>query len=140
MLMNRKGEIVDCGTYEEVSKRQPIGKHHESLLPSDEPELQIGDEVSLGDYQTQLNTRINDLRRQRGDWRSYIFYIDSMGWLNFSLFVLGAITYVVCYAFFQIWIIWWAEDTTSRHKLGYWLGLYATWGVLITLALLCTPL
>ncbi|MCJ1246866.1 hypothetical protein MMC30_004075 [Trapelia coarctata] len=103
MLMNRDGEIVDCGTYEEVSKRHPIGEHHKPLepLPSAEPELQIGEEVSLGEYQTQLHTRIDDLRRQRGDWGSYVFYISSMGWLNFSLFVLGAILYVVFYALFQ---------------------------------------
>jgi ATP-binding cassette subfamily C (CFTR/MRP) protein 1 len=138
--MNEKGEIAYYGTYEEVSKRQPLDRHHESPLLSDETEQQIGDEVSLGDYQTQLDTRIGDLRRQKGDWRSYIFYIGSMGWLNFSLFALGAITYVVFYAFFQIWITWWAEDTSGRHTLGYWLGLYTTWGVLITLALLCTPL
>ena len=142
MLMNRDGEIVDCGTYEEVSKRHPIGEHNKALEPltSAEPELQIGEEVSLGEYQTQLHTRIDDLRRQRGDWGSYVFYISSMGWLNFSLFVFGAILYVVFYALFQVWVTWWAEDTTGRHGLGYWLGLYATWAVLITLALLCTPL
>ncbi|MCJ1396079.1 hypothetical protein MMC18_008967 [Xylographa bjoerkii] len=142
MFMNRDGEIVDCGTYEELSKRHQIGEHYKlhRPLPLAEPELQIGKEFSPGEYQTQLHTRIDDLRRQRGDWGSYIFYISSMGWLNFSLFVLGAILYVVFYALFQVWVTLWAEDTNGRHGLGYWLGLYATWTVLIALAILCTPL
>lgn len=69
MLMNRDGEIVDCGTYEKVSKRHPIDEHNKPLKPLTlgEPELQIGEKVSLEEYQTQLHTRIDDLRRQRGD-------------------------------------------------------------------------
>jgi ATP-binding cassette subfamily C (CFTR/MRP) protein 1 len=143
MVVSNEGEIVDSGTYREVSKRQPtIGEHQEPASHSEEPELrQAGDKVkSLGEYQVQLDRRMDDLRRQRGDWRSYVFYMSSMGWLNFSLFVLGAVTYVVFYSFSQIWITWWAGDTTGRHPLGYWLGLYAAWGVLVTLALLATPL
>ncbi|KAL3712035.1 hypothetical protein TMatcc_000730 [Talaromyces marneffei ATCC 18224] len=139
MLMNKIGEIIDCGPYEILSQRQLLGERQESVLESDEL-MRPMEEVNLGEYQTQLDTRISDMRRQRGDWRSYIFYIGSMGSFNFALFLLGAIIYVVFYAFFQIWITWWAEDTAGRHTLGYWLGLYATWGVLITLALLFTPL
>lgn len=142
--MSRKGEILDRGTYNEVSKRQPIGEHHEPLAASSEPDLQSGDSVNFGEFQarldTQLDTRMNDLRRQRGDWRSYILYIGSLGWLNFSLFLFGAVTYALFTAFFQIWVTWWAEDTAGRHGLGYWLGLYAAWGVLIMVSLLCTPM
>uniref|UniRef100_A0A093UWR8 Multidrug resistance-associated protein 1 n=1 Tax=Talaromyces marneffei PM1 TaxID=1077442 RepID=A0A093UWR8_TALMA len=129
MLMNKIGEIIDCGPYEILSQRQLLGERQESVLESDEL-MRPMEEVNLGEYQTQLDTRISDMRRQRG----------SMGSFNFALFLLGAIIYVVFYAFFQIWITWWAEDTAGRHTLGYWLGLYATWGVLITLALLFTPL
>lgn len=142
--MSRKGEILDRGTYNEVSDRQPIGEHHEPLTALSEPDLQPGDESDLGEFrarlETQLDTRMNDIRRQRGDWRSYTLYIGSLGWLNFSLFLFGAVTYVLFTAFFQIWVTWWAEDTASRHELGYWLGLYATWGVLIIVSLLCTPM
>lgn len=142
ILMSKKGEILDCGPYKEVSKHHPIGEHHEPLPASSGVGLQIGDKLNLGELQsrldTQLDTRMNDLRRQRGDWRSYILYIGSLGWLNFSLFLFGAVFYALFTAFFQIWVTWWAEDTAGRHELGYWLGLYATWGVLIMLALLCT--
>lgn len=106
--MNKIGEIIDCGPYEILSQRQLLGERQESVLESDEL-MRPMEEVNLGEYQTQLDTRISDMRRQRGDWRSYIFYIGSMGSFNFALFLLGAIIYVVFYAFFQIWITWWAE-------------------------------
>jgi hypothetical protein len=142
VVMNKHGEIADCGTYVELSSRNSAGEDHlaSEAHSSAEPEPHIEEEVNLGEYQAELHTRIEDLRRQKGDWGSYAFYIRSMGWLNFSLFVLGAIIYVVFYAIFQVWVTWWAEDTASLHTLGYWLGLYATWAVLITLAILCTPL
>lgn len=142
MLMNKMGDIIDRGTYAEISERHWVGEQQKPLAPlsSTEPETQIVEEVGLAEYQTQLGTRIDDMRRQRGDWSSYAFYIRSMGWLNFSFFVLGSILYVVFNAIFQVWVTWWAEDTTGRHGIGYWLGLYATWAVLIALALLVTPL
>lgn len=144
ILMSRTGEILDCGPYEEVSKHHSIGEHHEPLTPSAALDLKTGDQINLREFQsrldTQLDTRMNDLRRQRGDWRSYALYIGSLGWLSFSLFLVGAVIHALFTAFFQVWVTWWAEDTAGRHEIGYWLGLYATWGVLIMLALLCTPM
>ena len=142
ILMGKEGEIIDSGTYEQVAER------HQTLMQpqpqvsttSSGAEAKVEDETTLGEYQTQLQTRINDLRRQKGDWRSYAFYIGSMGWLNFSIFVLGAVSTVIFSAIFQVWLTWWAEDTTGSHGLGYWLGLYATWAVLITMTLLFTPM
>lgn len=142
LLMSKEGEIIDSGTYEQIAKRHQTIVHRQPLVstPSSEAEMLFEDEANLGEYQNQLHTRIDDLRRQQGDWRSYAFYIGSMGWLNFSIFVLGAILFVIFNAIFQVWLTWWAKDMTGGHSLGYWLGLYATWAVLIILALLVTPL
>ena len=84
----------------------------------------------MGEYQSQLDSKIDDLRRKKGDWRSYVFYIGSMGWTHFSLFVLGTAVCVVLATIFQVWVTWWADDTTGAHGLGFWLGLYALWAVL----------
>lgn len=146
--MGGKGEMLDCGTYTEVSTRQlmDMGHGHESeeekigTAPGPDDANQAGDKAELGEYQVQLETRMTDLRRQTGDWRSYVLYIQSLGWLNFSIFVFGAVTYAVFTAFFQVWVTWWSEDTAGSHPLGYWLGLYAVWGVLMMAALLVTPM
>lgn len=146
LLMNKDGQVIDSSTYEQLAER------HESFVPhqvlgssrsSSGPEEEVQDmaiQNSRGKYQGQLQTRVDDLRRQRGDWRSYAFYLSSMGWLNFSIFILAAVFYVVSSAFFGVWLTWWAKDTNGNHGLGYWLGLYATWAIFIMLAMLFTPM
>ncbi|KAH8196849.1 hypothetical protein TruAng_008990 [Truncatella angustata] len=146
LLMGKNGEIIDSGTYDQLSKRhQSFVQRQVSDSPKQLSDSETSDagtrlESSVGEYQTRLQTRVADLRRQKGDWRSYGFYIGSMGWLNFLIFVLSAIFYVLFNAIFGVWLTWWAEDTTDSHSLGYWLGLYATWAALIALGLLFTPI
>ncbi|KAK9783102.1 putative Multidrug resistance-associated protein [Seiridium cardinale] len=146
LLMDKDGKIIDSGTYEQLAERHQYFVQRQVLESSDSPaEVETpvqGNEleVSLGEYQTQLQTQVDDLRRRKGDWRSYGFYLGSMGWLNFSIFVMGALFYVVFTAIFGVWLTWWAEDTAGSHGLGYWLGLYATWAILIILGLFFTPI
>ncbi|KAK6073944.1 ABC transporter [Seiridium cupressi] len=146
LLMGKDGKIIDSGTYEQLAERHQYFVQRQVLDSSDSPgvvETPVQGkelEVSLGEYQTQLQTRVDDLRRRKGDWRSYGFYLGSMGWLNFSIFVMGALFYVVFTAIFGVWLTWWAEDTAGSHGLGYWLGLYATWAILIILGLFFTPI
>lgn len=137
--MGSKGEILDYGTYEEVSKQLMDIGDAPAETPA-EPDVPTGNIANLGEYQVQLEERMTDLQRQTGDWRSYVLYIQSLGWLNFFVFVFGAVTYALSIAFFQIWVTWWSSDETGRHPLGYWLGIYVVWGVLIMLALLITPM
>lgn len=145
LLMNKEGEIIDSGTYEQLAERhltlaqRQISKSSEPSLETDPPSPPKEVVTSLGEYRKQLHTRVNDLRRQKGDWRSYAFYLGSMGWIGFSIFTAGALGYVAFNAIFGVWLTWWAEDTSGRHALGYWLGLYATWAVLIMLGMLIVP-
>ncbi|GAB0137433.1 hypothetical protein EsDP_00005697 [Epichloe bromicola] len=140
LLMNKDGDVIDSGTYEQLAER------HESFVQrqvlgssrsSSGPEAEVQDmaiQNGRGEYQSQLQTRVDDLRRQKGDWRSYAFYLSSMGWLNLSIFILAAAFYVVSTAVFGVWLTWWAKDANGSHGLGYWLGLYATWAIFIMLA------
>ena len=140
LLMNSSGQIIDSGSYEQLAEKHQYFMRTKSF---DNPEPAAQDEqveTRLGKYQTQLHTQVEDLRRQKGNWRSYAFYLGAMGWGNFAIFVAGALLYVVSNAIFSVWLTWWAEDTSGRHGIGYWLGLYATWAVLTTLAVLLTPL
>lgn len=145
LLMNKEGEIIDSGTYEQLAERhsalvqRQISDSSKPLLDTDPPSPPKEIDTSLGEYRNQLHTRVNDLCRQKGDWRSYAFYLGAMGWINFSVFVAGALGYVAFNAIFGVWLTWWAEDTSGSHGLGYWLGLYATWAVLIMLGMLFVP-
>jgi hypothetical protein len=137
--MGSKGDMLDTGTYEEVYK-QLMDMTDAPAEISSEIDVGADSKANLGEYQVQLEERMTDLQRQTGDWRSYILYIQSLGWLNSFVFIFGAVTYALSVAFFQIWVTWWSSDETGRHTLGYWLGIYVVWGVLIMLALLITPM
>lgn len=142
LLMSDGGMIIDAGTYEQLAVRHPtIFKHQNPApKPSSEGETQIEGRAEFGEFQTKLHTELEGLRRQRGDWRSYVFYFRSMGWFNFFLFVIGSCLCAAFTGIYQVWLTWWAEDTTGSHNLGYWLGLYVAWAVFTALAILITPL
>lgn len=132
VLMDKDGNIADSGTYTDLTKRHQLGGMSQSSGPTSTAETrpQATDEPDFGEYRTQLDTKLDDLRRLNGDWKSYAFYIGSMGWFPFSLFVLSTAACVVLSAVFQVWVTWWAEDASGSRGLGYWLGLYALWAVL----------
>lgn len=146
LLMNKEGEIIDSGTYEQLAERHQSFLQRQILDPSEtlpEAENDVHGMViqhGQGEKPGQLPARVDDLRRQKGNWRSYGFYLGSMGWLHLSIFLLAALFYVIFNAIFGVWLTWWAKDTDGNRSLGYWLGLYATWAIFITLGMLFTPM
>ncbi|KAF5020200.1 hypothetical protein F66182_7765 [Fusarium sp. NRRL 66182] len=145
-LMDQDGQVIDSGSYQELAERQQYFSEHQKTNPtapaspkdiaSQSQEL----EASRGEYEARLQAKVDDLRRKKGDWNSFIYYLGAMGWLGLFLFVTGTVLYVVLNAIFGVWLVWWAGDTDGSRGLGYWLGLYATWAVLITLGVLITPI
>lgn len=130
--MNKDGDVIGSGTYADLSARNQLSEHLKPALSSAKTEAEPKPEESssMGEYQAQLDSKIDDLRRKKGDWRSYSFFISSMGWPQFSLFVLGTAICVVIATIFQVWVTWWADDTNNTHGLGFWLGLYVLWAML----------
>lgn len=142
LLMNKDGEIIDSGTYEQIATRNHNFALQKITGPTEQPtagEDSKGHE-ELRDQQAQFQMHIGELRGQKSDWKSYASYIRSMGLLNFVIFICGATSFVVFSALFQLWLTWWTKDQGKSHDLGYWLGIYATWAVLMALALLVTPM
>ncbi|KAK8066686.1 hypothetical protein PG997_013433 [Apiospora hydei] len=144
ILLGRDGKIVDSGSYEELSARHPLGHgqatEHISTLsttaPKEEQEKPVTDGADLVEFRAELDTKIQDMRRQKGDWKSYSIYIGTMGYPHFSVFVLGSAACVALSALFQVWVTWWAQDSRGKRSLGFWLGLYAVWAVLSMVGLL----
>ncbi|KAK8035547.1 multidrug resistance-associated protein [Apiospora rasikravindrae] len=144
VLLGKDGKIVDNGSYDEVSSRHPMGHGQVTeplstfspAVPREEPEKPVIDGADLVEFRAELDTKIQDMRRQKGDWKSYSFYIGTMGYSQFSVFVFGTATCVALSALFQVWITWWAQDSSGKHSLSFWLGLYAVWAVLSMVGLL----
>ncbi|KAJ4009391.1 hypothetical protein NW766_008508 [Fusarium irregulare] len=147
LLMGQDGQVIDSGPYAELATRQEYFPQHQSGKSS-QPSASPGDppaqvkelEVSRGEYASQLKTKVDDLRRKQGDWRPFRYYLGAMGWLGVGTFVTGISLYMVLNAIFGVWLVWWAEDAHGGRGLGYWLGLYATWAILITIGILITPI
>ncbi|KAM0544993.1 hypothetical protein ACHAPJ_011574 [Fusarium lateritium] len=147
LLMNHDGQVIDSGSYEELVTRQEYFAKHQtanSSQPSSSeeelPAIVRELETSREEYEARLQTKVDDLRRKEGDWKSFTYYLGAMGWLSFIIFVAGMAICLVLNAIFGVWLVWWGEDTDDSRGLGYWLGLYATWAVLITLGMLVTPI
>lgn len=140
ILMNKDGDVIGSGTYADLSARNQLSEHLKPALSSAKTgaEPKPEESSSMGEYQAQLDSKIDDLRRKKGDWRSYSFFISSMGWAQFSLFVLGTAICVVIATIFQVWVTWWADDTNNTHGLGFWLGLYVLWAMLTTIGFFFT--
>ncbi|SPJ78456.1 related to multidrug resistance-associated protein [Fusarium torulosum] len=148
LLMDQDGQVIDSGPYAELVTRQEHYSQHQTANSSqtssssseDAPVQVVELEATRGEYEARLQTKVDDLRRKKGDWRSFTYYLGTMGWLGFSIFVACIGAYMVLNAIFGVWLVWWAEDAHDNHGLGYWLGLYATWAVLITIGFLVTPI
>ncbi|OBS25287.1 hypothetical protein FPOA_05820 [Fusarium poae] len=143
-LMDCNGQMSDSGNYDDLVQRHSYLSEHQDPVPtqpysSDTPSQAQELETSLGEYESRLQVKLDDLQRKKGDWKSFMYYLKAMGWLGFFAFVAGTSAYVVLNALFGVWLVWWADDTDGSHGLGFWLGLYATWAVLITLGVLATP-
>ncbi|KAK7966405.1 P-loop containing nucleoside triphosphate hydrolase protein [Apiospora aurea] len=144
ILLGRDAKVVDSGSYEELSARHSLGHGQatepvstlSTTAPKDEQERPATAGADLVAFRAELDTKIQDMRRQKGDWKSYSFYIGTMGYPHFSVFVLGTAACVALSALFQVWITWWAQDTSGKRSLGFWLGLYAVWAVLSMVGLL----
>jgi hypothetical protein len=148
LLVDQDGQVIDSGPYAELITRQEHYSQHQtanssqpSSSSSEDAPVQVKElEATRGDYEARLQTKVDDLRRKKGDWRSFTYYLGAMGWLGFSIFVACMAAYMVLNAIFGVWLVWWGEDAHGSHGLGYWLGLYATWAVLITIGFLVTPM
>lgn len=147
LLMDQDGQVIDSGPYADLVTRHEHYSRHQtenSSQPSSSSEdapLQVKElEATRGEYEARVQTKVDDLRRKKGDWRSFTYYLGATGWVGFSIFVACLSSYMVLNAIFGVWLVWWGEDTLGSRGLGYWLGLYATWAVLITIGFLLTPM
>ncbi|OGM47940.1 hypothetical protein ABOM_002790 [Aspergillus bombycis] len=77
-----------------------------------------------------------DLRRKNGDLSVYGYYLTSSGYAAVGLYTLFMVLWIFFIEFSVIWVSWWSEanETHPNEKVGMYMGVYATMGVLGTLA------
>ncbi|KAG6184716.1 hypothetical protein E4U36_001748 [Claviceps purpurea] len=80
-------------------------------------------------------TAPDDAKKALGDRTVYKTYMQSMGFLNLTVFVLMGMVFAFTYKFPDIWIQWWSTAVSSpsdkqSHSTAYWISIYAVLEVL----------
>lgn len=140
LLLGENGQVVEEGTYEDLK--------NSATAVADV--LDVSEETAThaeGDGNGQSvdkDTTSDDVAQEEEsetlhnpDLAVWKFYFDAMGWAKIALLCIFLCAEGGFGAFRYIWITWWAasEDATSGSRLGYWIGIYALYGVLETAGL-----
>ncbi|KAL6167369.1 hypothetical protein ACJQWK_06803 [Exserohilum turcicum] len=85
-----------------------------------------------------------EANRRTGDIAIYKYYIGSVGWIPTIIFIVSIVIFIFGISFPTVWVKMWAEFNQDHpnQRLGYWLGIYATFGglALIFLIISCWQL
>lgn len=79
-----------------------------------------------------------EANRRTGDTAIYFYYIGSVGWAPTMVFIFSIIVFIFGISFPTVWVKMWAEYNQEHpnQRLGYWLGIYATFGGLAMIFLI----
>ncbi|KAK1708671.1 P-loop containing nucleoside triphosphate hydrolase protein [Colletotrichum acutatum] len=127
ILLDDQGQIIQQSSSENMASLAPQLAGDDGLSASSEnsppPKISAGE--------TQGSSTRRDDNRQVGDLSIYLYYFSSLGWLSFALFGIFVASNVAFSTLQYAWITLWARnsDGSQASRLGYWLGLYALFGV-----------
>ncbi|TDZ36526.1 ABC transporter atnG [Colletotrichum spinosum] len=76
-----------------------------------------------------------DIRRKNGEKAVYEYYLKNAGWKAVTLYSVSVVMWIFFSEFSTIWVKWWSEANSveANTRVGYYLGIYAAFGVLGTL-------
>nr|WOZ30809.1 McfL [Coleophoma empetri] len=135
VILGLDGKIIDQGKYhnlvhassylESLDTREKTLSESESAGTEDDtvPDLVVTET-------TNQAAGIDD--RRKSDLAIYKYYINSVGWVTWWVFVLLCSGFVFGLVFPQIWIQFWTEANAkeANYRLEYYLLLYALWSVM----------
>ncbi|KAJ8110042.1 hypothetical protein ONZ43_g5980 [Nemania bipapillata] len=135
LAMDKSGKIVEQGKFSDLNVP---GKYVYSLKIShsqsgntgeDEFSQEIKDSKESKD--APADTRGQDSSRQTGDWATYKYYVSALGHSKLLLFVAFVVVNITAGGIQSVWLNWWAQSNERGDppRLGYWLGIFATFSV-----------
>ncbi|KAH8889119.1 putative ABC transporter [Thozetella sp. PMI_491] len=135
IALGDRGRVVEMGTFDHLSG---AGGYVQSL---DVVAKSSDDEKGDTSDQDQLDEPVEALvgaeateedRPLATDLAVYRYYFSSLGWPRMGVFITFLIMNSFCGAFLYVWLTMWSgsSDSASNSRLGYWLGIYASIGVL----------
>ncbi|KAH0431618.1 ABC transporter [Colletotrichum camelliae] len=134
IILDDQGQIIQQSSSENIASLAPqlAGDDGSSASSGNSPPSK----GSAGE--TQGSSTERDDNRQVGDLSIYLYYFSSLGWLSFALFGIFIASNVGFGTLQYAWVTLWAQssDGSQASRLGYWLGLYALFGVLTAAGLI----
>ncbi|OHE98210.1 ABC transporter [Colletotrichum orchidophilum] len=83
----------------------------------------------------QEQKRHTDIRRKNGEKSVYEYYLKNASWKAVTLYSIAVVVWIFFSEFSTVWVKWWSEANAvgANTSVGYYLGIFALFGVLGTL-------
>ncbi|KAL0931143.1 ABC transporter [Colletotrichum truncatum] len=109
---------------------EEIQDPHDSATSMEKP-------ITSADEDNNQNQKLHtDIRRKNGEKAVYEYYLKNAGWKAVILYTVSVIMWTFFSEFSTVWVKWWSEANASEpnKSVGYYMGVYAAFGVLGTVA------
>ncbi|PNP80117.1 Fum19p [Fusarium nygamai] len=160
-LLNEKGEMIEQGSWEELSAYQ---SHLQNLCIQEKVQMTDLKQLETVESEQPLETTMSETgqtrssrrgpdnqetiasgadnsARQNGDLTVYRHYFRAVPPVAIISFVTSCLSYGFFYSFPNIWLKWWLSDADSTrpdHPKAFWNGIYAMFQMLALLSELLT--
>ncbi|KAF5978111.1 ABC transporter [Fusarium coicis] len=160
-LLNEKGEMMEQGSWEELSAYQ---SHLRDLCIQEKVQMTDLKQLEPVESEQPLETTMSETEqtrssrrgpdnqetiasgaessaRQNGDLSVYRHYFRAVPPVAIISFVTSSLSYGFLYSFPNIWLKWWlldADSTRPPHPKAFWNGIYAMFQILALLSELLT--
>ncbi|KAJ0328741.1 hypothetical protein COL922a_013065 [Colletotrichum nupharicola] len=139
------GRIQELGNPAVLVRGQGYTSRLGLKLSSDGVKVHESDESVTPIEQTATPTNENenhqeerphtDIRRKNGEKAVYTYYLKNAGRRAVALYSVSVLMWIFFSEFSTVWVKWWSEANAAKANtsVGYYLGMYAVFGVLGTL-------
>ncbi|OHW90753.1 ABC transporter [Colletotrichum incanum] len=102
---------------------------------TDESQAPVDQSAKPVDKSNQDEIHHTDIRRKNGEKAVYMYYFHNAGWKAVTLYSISVVAWIFFSEFSTVWVKWWSEANTAvpNMSVGYYMGIYAVFGVLGTL-------
>jgi ABC-type multidrug transport system fused ATPase/permease subunit len=136
LVLGNNGEIVEQGPFESLKEGQGFISNSDlnNEIISQDANVAVDGDAESGPPSHEANETEPMQRPDMSVWR---FYFDAMGWTRIILLCIFISIEAGFGAFRYVWLAWWSSsgDATATSRVGYWIGIYATFGMLETTGL-----
>ncbi|GKT41790.1 ABC transporter atnG [Colletotrichum spaethianum] len=144
MITIENGRIQEAGSLANLVQSQGYVSKLGLRMPSDdgienahtdESEAPVDQPGKSTDRSGQDETHHTDVRRKNGEKAVYMYYFRNAGWKAVALYGISVVAWIFFSEFSTVWVKWWSEANTAapNKSVGYYMGIYAMFGVLGTL-------